>query len=474
MKLGLVYLNNNSGSFPPLGLTSIATYLKQEMHFHNSRIIDINFENVYETIKRSNFDLIGISAMTIEYNEAIRLAQWTKEELDIPVIIGGVHISTLHQSLKNCFDLGVIGEGEQTMLELVQLFEKKGEFTEQNCKEIPGLIFRRGNHIITTKRRPPILPLDKIPVPDREFQDRRYLRRRPLETWSEFGVETSILTSRGCPYKCVFCSTTQFWQKLRFHSPEHVISEVKYLVDNYKVDHIQIWDDLFTIHKKRLKKIAIGLREEGIVDEVKFNCQARADSIDDELCRILKSMNVELLIFGFESGSERILNYLKRGTVSVKDNQNAIRLCRKHGLRVQGSVIFGSPGETLHDMEMTLNFIDFAKQNGVERIWSFVMTPFPATEVWQIAKTRGKVSDDMNWDLLSHQNVDDPLLLDDNLNIEDFKRIFFKSRDKQTYFKIKKAFCFLRNSSIETFKIALFHPQFIKRELSRLLTKRGF
>ena len=114
-------------------------------------------------------------------------------------------------------------------------------------------------------------------------------------------------------------------------------------------------------------------------------------------------------------------------------------ICKKHGLLIGGSLIFGGPGETLDDMNDTLNLIDFMIDNGVDNVWSFIMTPFPGTEIWEIAKKRKKVYDlDMDWNLLSHQNLNNPLLLDDNISIDDFKKIFLQSRIKQQHFRWKK------------------------------------
>jgi len=460
LKLGLTFLTKSgSGQCVPYGLMSIATYLEQKMDAIDVQIIDTNFENVYETIKHGKFDLIGIGSMTIDYQKTIDLAKRIKNDFNMPILVGGHHISSLPSSFKDCFDIGISGEGETTMLELVQLFEKKMRFNDKELEGIKGLIIPKKNDgVFLTERRKPIRPLDEIPIPNRKFINKGYFKRRQLDVWGEFGIESSIITSRGCPYKCIFCSTTRFWSELRFHSPKHAVEEVYQLVENHGVTHIQVWDDLFTIHKKRLREIAKLLREEGLTEKVKFNAQPRANLIDDELCQILKSMNVEIVLFGFESGSERTLKYLKGESISVDDNKNAIKLCQKHGIKAQGSLIFGSPGETLEDMEKTLDFIDFAKKNNVNHLWSFVMTPFPATPIWDIAQKRGKVDDNMDWDLLSHQNIDKPLLLDDDISVEEFKKVFLKGRAQMRYFKWKKILSFIRNSPLETLGIFLLHP----------------
>jgi len=429
MRLALVNLMKVP-EVPPTGLMYIATYLREYMGFDNSRIIDVNVEDVRKELRKYKPDVVGISSMTVSYGKAIELAKEIKQNMEIPCLIGGVHISTLPSSLTKEFDLGIIGEGEQTTLELVQLYEKYGEFSEKKLKEIKGVAYYKDGKVVLTERRELITPLDKIPIPDRSFLDPSYFKPRPIFFTNEIGREGHILTTRGCPYRCAFCSTSVFWQKVRAHSVERVCEEVKELVDKYHVDSIQVWDDLFTYNKKRLRKIAKMLKEEGITEKVQFSCQPRANLVDDELCEILKDINVKTVSFGFESGSDKTLGYLKKGTVTVEQNKRAIQMCKKHGFKVFGSLMFGSPGETLDDMKQTLDLIDFMKENGAELIWAFVTTPFPGTEIWKIAKQKGMVSDDMDWNELDHSNVDNPMLLDDSVSKDEFKNVFEEAKQR--------------------------------------------
>ncbi len=430
MKLSLVNILDVP-EVPPMGLAYIATYLREYMGFENTEIIDTNVENVWNGIKRYKPDVIGISSMTITYSKAMELAKRIKQELDIPCLIGGPHISTLPSSLSGDFDLGIVGEGEQTMLELIQLYEKYGEFKKENLKEIKGLAYHDNGKVSLTEKRDLILPLDKISIPDRVFLNPLYFREKGIVFTDRIGREAHVLTARGCPYRCVFCSTSVLWQKVRYHSVEHICSEVNELIDKYKVNAIQIWDDIFTINKKRLREIADAFKREGINEKVEFSCQPRANLIDDELCEILKGMGVIAVSFGFESGSDKILNYLKAGSVTVEQNKTAIKTCKKHGFKVFGSFMFGNSGETLEDVRQTLDLIDFMGDNDVDLVWAFISTPFPATEFWAVAKSRGKVNDEkMDWDILSHSYVENPLLLDDSVDKDEFKRLFEEAKQR--------------------------------------------
>ena len=170
-------------------------------------------------------------------------------------------------------------------------------------------------------------------------------------------------------------------------------------------------------------------------------------------------MGVEMVICGFETGSEKVLKFLKRGTVTVEDNRRSILIFRKHKIKVQGSVVLGSPGETIADMYQTLDFVDFCLRNGVQRLWAFVLTPFPATEIWEIAKQRGKVKDNgFDWDALAYQNTDCPLLLDEEVDQEEFKKIWLKIHQRIIRFRWNKVVSFAVHNPLMTLLFILKSP----------------
>jgi len=401
MKIALISLAHGSGC-PPIGLVYLATYLKKHLDVE-VKIIDSNFLWL-PSVPFKDYDLVGISAMTVNYQNACELGRSMKKVYDVPVVIGGVHISTCPESMDwDAFDAMVIGEGEKSIVEAVK--------EVCNCGKLLSKFYQY----------PAIEDLDDLPRPDWSLVDKRYFDRKANTTFAEFGVSGVMLTSRGCPYDCVFCSTKKMWGKPRFHSAQYVNMLINDLWLQ-GVTLVQIWDDLFTINRKRLKQIVA-------TSDMKFNCQPRTDLIDDELCQILKQIGVTTCIFGFESGNDRVLRYLKRNTTTVEQNIKAIKCCHRNGLKVQGSVMLGSPNETLSDMDKTYDFVKWCAFNGVQRIWSFVATPFPATEWWG----NQEVSQ------CSHYNIENPLLLDESVSKKDFKKIMLKIRRLENIFKIKKA-----------------------------------
>ena len=402
MRIGLVSLRKGSGC-PPLGLVYYGTWLQEQGH--EVDIIDAQYPKVN---KKLAYEQIGISSMTVDYEKARKMGRWVKENTKTKVTIGGIHISTCPESFDSeAFDEMVIGEGEK-------------------CD------------------------INDLPRPNWDLVNKRYFEENPNTTFGEFGIEGVLMTSRGCPYNCIFCSTKSFWGKPRFHTPVYVAKCIQDLRQK-GVTHIQIWDDLFTINKARIKEIKRFMDIFGI-NGIKFNCQPRTDLIDDEMCEILKDFGVTKCIFGFESGSNEVLKYLKANTTTVEQNKKAIELCHKHGLGVQGSVIFGSPNETLKEMNKTLEFMDWCYNNGVERLWSFNLTPFPGTKIWDWGVFH-KINSD--WSVLSHTKQ--PLLLHESITERQWDMVQHLRDRYEDKFKMNKVKSFLSKNPLKTIKYGLTH-----------------
>ena len=233
----------------PLGLVSIATYLKSRGNYKNITLLDANCQDIYKEMKPT--DIVGISSVTQDINRAIRFAGFVKKNYKVPVILGGVHISTYRRLPEPYFDAGVAGEGEQTMLELMRL----DKFTNEELSKIDGVCFNQNGKTVFTRPRDPIGPLDKIPIPDRDIANLDfYLKRRKIIPYYK-GRSLTMMTSRGCPFNCAFCSTKVHWGGYRSFSAERVVEEIELLINKYKAEIIHIFDDLFIVEKNRLIRI---------------------------------------------------------------------------------------------------------------------------------------------------------------------------------------------------------------------------
>jgi len=326
--------------------------------------------------------------------------------------------------------------------------------------------------LLRTPKRPEI-NLDSLPFPDFSLINEKYFEEQEIPGLNLLLRKTFVITSRSCPYKCKFCSTSHFWGKVRLHSPEYSAKLMKYSMETCRASYINIMDDLFTISPERLISIKKELEKLGILDKiVAMDCQPRANLINDDLCMAMKALKIKIVGFGFESGSERVLNWLKAGSVTVEMNKRAILLCKKYGFIVYGSLMFGSPGEKIRDLEKTLDFIDFAIKNKADYIWSFIATPFPDTPFWNIALERKKVSNNMNFNLLSHNNIDNPLLLDDDVDKKEFKRLFLIGRKKLRKFKIKMVISFFLTNPLNSIKIFFKYPRYYFNRIIKKIYQR--
>lgn len=456
-KLALISLDNNHN--PHIGLVSIASYLEKKLGIENIRIIDNNFDDVINDTINYAPDLIGISAFTITYGRAEKIAAELKQKLNCPVIVGGPHISTLPASLNKVFDFGVLNEGEMTLVDCIEKFLAHGKFSAEVLSSINGICFHDGNKFVATPAREFVNNLDEfLPLNKKYFNPLFFEKKRIVALNDLPGVAVNFITSRGCPYNCTFCSTTRFWKKVRFNSISKVVDELQDFYENLKVNHFDIVDDLFSINKARLAELRDELERRNLLGKFTIMCQLRANLVDEELCLLLKSLNVKSVGFGFESGSEKILKYLKGCSVTVKQNKNAIELCKSHGFIVSGSLILGSPQETVEDFKETINFIDFCISKKVDSLAAYIMTPFPATPIWDIAKSMGKVTDDMDWSLLSHANLDKQIYINDAMDYATFKELFLIVRKKLQYYKWRAIMNNLRNAPVYLLKAVFEDP----------------
>lgn len=475
LKIALISLQKDAERVPPVGLVYLATYLRDAVGIDNNniKVFESNYSDIENELDKFCPNIIGFTSMTIDYGKVIGFAKKIRSKYNQPFILGGVHISTLPLSLNKVFNIGVIGEGEKTFAELIEIYLKNDSFKQENLREIKGLVFFNGVKVELTPAREPIKNLDELPLPDFKFVSRNYFRLEEIPSISDTGIKGYLISSRGCPYKCVFCSTSHFWGRMRLHSSDYTARIVKRFIEDFGADYIKVLDDLFTISPQRLRELKESFEKYGILDKIKaIECQPRANLMNDELCIAMRELKIKTLNFGFESGSDRILKWLKKESVDVEMNKNAVLLCKKYGFYTYGSLMYGSPGETIEDMEKTNKFIDFAIENNARYIWSFVATPFPNTLFWDIALKRGKVNNNMDWNLLGHHNIDNPLLLDENIDKKEFKRVFLKGRKKLAKLKIKLIKEFVINNPIKAFQMVLTEPFYYIPRIIRQIFKQ--
>lgn len=376
MRLGLLYLQGKGGgmgsTIGPLGLSYLSAILKRDLHFSDQQIaLEVDQP---ERLLAHGPDIIGITSFTETFEHVVRHARWFKRVApEIPIIVGGEHISAAPWSLPQEVDIGVMGEGEYTLRELMQLYQRN-EVTPENLARVQGIVFRHKGELIQTPQRPWEMELDALPSPDRP------LIHRSDQVWQQ-----PLFTARGCPYRYTYCASTRFWQRTRYHSIPRVIAEIEEIIRDYPQQTlIAINDDLFPLNRKRLRAVVEAIRVRGLHRKVGFTLNTRANVFDTEIVELIAAMNGQIIGFGFESASDKILHQIK-GKTTAREALKALQLCEKYGIAVTGSYMVGSRDETWEDLARTWWFI----RNNRDRIWKLsvlLSTPFPGTEFWEEAQ----------------------------------------------------------------------------------------
>ena len=319
---------------PPLGLLYLAAALERDGH--EVEVLDafaerLGWEDFEERLRHSGATAAGIGGMTPVWDLTRRALKIMRPRFDI-IFAGGPHVSAMGEKIfEDCpeIDHAVIGEGEDTLVELLRALENSGDPTT-----IRGTVNPRG----AAPTRPPISDLDSLPFPA------RHLIREDLYRYPLLGVEpvTTMFTSRGCPYRCIFCDKTIFGSSLRERSAESVLDEMEHIVCQDGITSVIIYDDLFTLNRERVIKIAKGMVERGI--NLRWKCEGRVDRVDAEMLGWMHRAGLKVMAYGVETKGDDGLKFLRKDTTSDQA-MDAFRLTHEAGIDTVGYFILGIPGE---------------------------------------------------------------------------------------------------------------------------------
>ena len=356
------YLSSTDSSFPS-GLGYIAAVLVAAGH--QVKIFDFQLKKntltgFKQLLAQVSFDMFGFSVTTVTRNNALQLMRICRSRQKFSKIIaGGPHVTINPGELlapTSPLDFEVIGEGEKTIVELLECIHAKG------ClRKVRGIAFRTGHQVHITTPRPLINNLDIIPFPAFELFELDLYKPPPgqcLQPPLRF-----MSTSRGCPHHCIFCETKALWNnRCRLRSAENIIAEMKILKNKYHAREIQFYDDTFTISKKRIYRLCQGLKTQGI--DLFWRCSARVDTVDPLMLKMMFSAGCRSIFYGFESGDDQILKRMHKGT-TVAQARAAVQWTRAAGIQAKGYFMLNFPGETIATTEKTLKLakeldIDFA------------------------------------------------------------------------------------------------------------------
>ncbi len=374
--------------FPPLGIGYIASYLRE--NGYSVKIIDCTFMSWEEAVHEARAAkprVVGIYSMLSMVRTALRFGAELRDDCEL-LVAGGPMPSAYPQKFLGVFDVVVQGEGEETMLEIMKALD--GEMRMEDVKGIhiagraletlPIARIANGGGPIFTGRRPLIKNLDKLPFPARDLYNNKaykeYYRRN-------YGYTiTSMIASRGCPFSCDFCWRPDYGRVYRVRSPENIVDEMEEIVYGFGYERIWFADELFIANKRHVLRICEEIKRRGL--KTLWECLARVDLMDWEVARAMREAGCHKIIFGLESGDDRVLKLMNK-RITVNQSRKAVEMAVKAGIKVGAFFILGYPGETNETM---LNTIRFASSLPLDYFSMTVPYPLPGTGLYEKVKDR--------------------------------------------------------------------------------------
>ncbi|KPL23681.1 MAG: hypothetical protein AMJ75_05615 [Phycisphaerae bacterium SM1_79] len=366
---------------PALGIAYIASCLKSSGF--DCQIFDACFHSWSQSellfrIKNYKPDVIGLTAMTHEVKQAATIAAQLKAEMDTPAIIGGCHITALPEKTLEefgTFDYGIYGEGENTIVELLESLQQKSTAAQLN--NIKGLVFRNNGQIVINEPRPFMTSaeLDSLPYPSLDSYYPSNIRA--LKSKNCYYV---IMSSRGCPYNCAFCMRV-LGRKIRRRSPQNILQEIEFAIERYGAHTINFADEIFLFDNQQTRDLLQLFIQRDIPKRIKWSALTRANFVNRDLIELAKKAGCFRLEMGVESGDDKILKAVGKG-ITVNQVRNAVKSIKEAGIPLCTYYILGHPGETTETLKRTA---DLAVELNTYSIAVGLMVPYPGTKIFQMA-----------------------------------------------------------------------------------------
>ena len=381
-------------SFPPLGILYLATVLKERGIKVSALDQPAKGFTIKETVKwveKEDPDILGFSTFSSSGRTAAFISDEVKKKNPNITIVFGNYYATFNPEriLRKYPSVDIIarGEGENTVIDLVNCLRNKGKL-----KEVLGITFRNKNRTVSTLDRPLIKNLDSLPFPERKLIDSEY---HCMVVGANVAPKkfTSIVSSRGCVYRCRFCSCRQFARTTwRPRSVKNTLEELHFLASEGYKQFIFV-DDSFTLNQKRVIKLCRSMRKEKI--SMEWICEGRVDNCSYEVLREIVKAGCKLIYFGIESANQRILNYYNK-QITPQQSKTAVRTARKAGIdAIMGSFIVGAPDETREEIR---NTIEFAKQIPIDFPQFNILGVYPGTDIWNEFEMKGLLNGVEYWE----------------------------------------------------------------------------
>jgi radical SAM superfamily enzyme YgiQ (UPF0313 family) len=378
----------------PLILAAVARQRGYRVHLVDAKAPGMPIEVAAQRIAALHPDYLGLSATTISVSNAALIATRVKElRPGVITVLGGAHVSAAPERTLEAFpsiDFGIAGEGEHSLFELLAQIERGGSIAA-----VPGLAWRETGRVRANPRAPFIDDLDELPLPAWDLLPDFPHRFQPsLFSYPRTPVAT-VITSRGCPFSCSFCDRSTSGRKGRMHSVDYVVRMCRHLAD-LGVQHILFVDDLFTVRKQRVVELCEAFLASGFT--FSWSCSSHPNLLDLDTMKLMKRAGCWQIAYGIESGSQRILDVVKR-EVRIPRMRETLRMTRAAGIRAKGYLMIGHPTEGLDSLEENLRFV---REVELDLCQITKFTPYPGTPAYPTVRDHGTFDED--WDRMNAMN----------------------------------------------------------------------
>jgi anaerobic magnesium-protoporphyrin IX monomethyl ester cyclase len=412
-----LYRETMKMAFSPLGVGYLAAVIRDEVEvrildaaaegFHHEEILDKNFirfglelPEIRRRIEAFAPDLVGVSCLFSSEFPMVREICATAKQVtpDVVTITGGTYPTFRPEYCltEPSLDLIAMGEGEPTLLELIRRLR-----AGQSFADLDGLAYKDNGEVHVNPKTRFIEDLDTLPFPARDLL--------PMDLYKKIGIPQSfsaaskynapLASSRGCPAHCIYCSSTKFWgNRYRFRSPGNVLDEIGELIAKWGIDEIQFEDDNFTASRKRAKAILQGIIDRGYKIKFNFPNGVAPWTLDEELIDLMAKAGCYEMTLAFESGCQEVLSKIVKKPLNLEKARAITRYIRGKKFRTNAFYIYGFPGETLEQMRETFRF---ANKVRTDTAYFFVANPLPGTEMYELARSRGMLRGDFNFEDLA-------------------------------------------------------------------------
>lgn len=435
-------MKESGGHIMPFNLAYLASYLREKVDCSikilDTEALSLDYDGIKKYLAEERPDLIGFTCLSPTINHIFKICQIIKEDLKLEstIVLGGIHPTIFpEETLSSPYiDFAVIGEGEVTFSELVKtLKEKRTDF-----EKINGIYYKKNGKILKTPPRKFIADLDEIPFPALDLFNLKLYYSAPTKKLTSEQA-SPLLTSRGCAFDCIHCVSKSIWQrKIRYRSSDNIISEIEECINKYNIKEFSVLDDNFTLNQSRAMEFCQKVIKKKL--PIAWICFSRADGINDELTKIMAEAGCKKISLGLESGSQKILNLMRKQT-TIEQGRKAVEIIRKNKILAHASFMIGNIGETKETAEETINF---AKSLDLDNASFFVTCPVPGSDLYYYAKNKGFIKENTPWEMFAPLSNTPPVLVQNNLSQNDLiywqKKAFheFYFRPKYIYRKLKQ------------------------------------